>query len=457
MFSNYLRLPETYNALKDELYTNLNITDTLYDQSFGLTLTLLLKDRVQDGFVAAIASYSRTSLAVDAAIHYDFTVSDLQGNALKDENIKTLTDNGFREVEDLKLYTAKFHKGASFYINEKTNQFAIFLSTDNVSLYHFLQVFIPRYFPHLFVDKPRTEQETEFLKLFCTKNYQDIQNVIDAEWNKPEYKKRTLEKNLHGINEKLSKNAIENQKNVISRLEGDANSALDRYYKLLEQKKEANIRLNGLMAGAEAINEEELISYLVDNKSLEILKIESHYDTNQIDLIAKGYLTNVDADFFDEYIDNTSSFINRFNPYNPISVFKDKENRIKLMKALFSQEATYKLKVCGFYRLTDCRATSSSHYNYGEAYKDYIPNPHLDNYNCLGNYGPIISQKMIEMDLIAAFDMCIASVSSMNISENATVEKFMEKLFSSKGKCIVGPDGTEFTPEEALNQIKEGE
>lgn len=457
MFTQDITLPAVYDSIKESAFPKIHVDNDVFDCSMGIVLRMLLKDRAEEDFYATIMRInSRDPLDYTASIldSHDLSVLFMATSFDKIDEILAQTSNKdkWTEKKDLQVFTDSFIRTARFFVNDETKHFAVFANQESIRMYHLLTLLIPRYAPHLFKDSPRTTpEETEFLKAFTVSNgsVNRINTYIAEYFAKPEYEETMIRSFVKTIRECMRDDIIRSQRMCVQTAQNSVNAAAKTYMDWCRKLSEENIRLNGLIAGTTAINEGELSDYLLSNRNVEIIGV----DRGILKAVCKGYLTQVDADTYDEYIRNESSFLNE-RVYGSLECFADKENRKLLLDALFSQKAKYKVRVCGYYKLSANSVNTEEHFYFGPKYDNYIPNPHLDNFACLGNYLPLINDKMREFDIVGALDLCMASVSSMNICESVTVQRFLSTLFNTPKKCIITDEGKAVTPKEALELLK---
>ena len=114
--------------------------------------------------------------------------------------------------------------------------------------------------------------------------------------------------------------------------------------------------------------------------------------------------------------------------------------------------------MCAYYDLDYMSGVRVSRsYNY-QNFEDYMPNPHLQYHQCLGDNATRINRCVSEGNFISAIEACRMSMRSVNIEEvSVTFRPFLEELMRSTHKVIEGPDGQLYTPEEALKKMQEAD
>jgi len=365
--------------------------------------------------------------------------------------------NGWEEVRDLKMYANKlFPSKFHFFKNEDETKFLV-VSRGSLlwQHYHLICSLFPRLCPRYFAVDPLTEKEAELLASLNEDTKIHTEKWLNEYYSTTEWQKMLNDEIANKINEAIckasEKEAIQNAESAKRNLE----RAEREYISWLERSKEAEIRLIGVKASMKDNDKsDEIRGYLTNNKNIQIID----YNSNGFSLIAKGYLTNVDPDIFEEYIRNKNSYLHeRPQRCNPEWL---EDRRVKFLNALFSNDPKFKIRIAAKYTI-DARGVGvnsgmevSSYY---AGYRNYLTNPHIYNFACLGNYKPLMNRAILDGDVVGAMDLCVASVTSMNITESVTVENFFKQLFSTDRKCIEDFDGNEYSPLEAIKKLESEE
>ena len=89
-----------------------------------------------------------------------------------------------------------------------------------------------------------------------------------------------------------------------------------------------------------------------------------------------------------------------------------------------------------------------------------MPNPHIDRYNCLGNYERTINSMLLEHNYIGALEQCVASCKSLNWGDSTVMHVFMDTMYGSghyNNQCIELPDGNIVNPKDAIKWLEKQE
>ena len=411
------------------------------DESFMMTLRALLYKRLPEG----------KSFIFKPQDFYSPSTADLVicKNASHDYGL----ENDWEKPEIVNRYVTQNAPcvNTRIYVNEKTNQAVIVAPDLDIKQFHFLQQTITHLFPCYFKDQPLGKDEIELLKSFDSDNLPLIKSLYAKLFDASGIKEKVKREKLSTFVTEMKKTELDRRQRMVDKLRSDADDLLRRYSNVLSDLKDANYNLQGFKISMREGIEDELLSYLDSNPNVYVV------DTSPggIDIIAKGFLDQVDSDALIEYIENDDSYL-YYPEYEYSDAFNDTDDRIALIEALWGYNPKFKLLTCGYYSLRfENEARSVSGYDYPEdIIGGAIPNPHINKYACLGNYGPLITQKMNNCDVIGAIDQCLLSVRSLNICEDVSVNELLDWLFTTDKMCLMNIEtGELLTPAQALEQI----
>ncbi len=486
MFSMALGQLALNSGVANRFFKNINADSYQNDYTLGTTLRVLLKDRLPEhtSFYAdfrLIKARSRMNDCTPLELVRNLAGMTCYENSLNlmyiNDGLGTKADDiyerlrvnyarvikeetfaNLKELPDLSKYCETKGIKASFFINEVSHYVCIILSNANLKKHHFIQSLLPRCFPWWFDAKPVTEDELKILQSLQKTSSTEYVRLIEEYTAKIDLRNFMI-KNVMGDFEIAGYRMRYNSKlNQLQTIRERIKDNIIQYKILMEEQDETNTLLRGLqIIMNEKSDNHELADYFCSNKSIDPIDTND----NRLTFIVKNYLDNYDPDMYEVLARNPNSHL--FCGYDhevDIECFKSVENRKMLLDALFSSEATMRIKTCALYTL-DLRGyvESVAFYSFpGDCY-DMIPNPHLYYYDCLGNHKRYIEERLTEGDLIGAVEQCVASAKSINIGEAPTMSSFLCNFFSSEcgdKKCIETDDGKCLTPAEALELIRGG-
>ncbi len=357
---------------------------------------------------------------------------------------------GFHEAQDLRLFVLKRGKlEARFYINEGAQETLVLCSGLTLANFHLLQSITPRLLPWFFTQIPLDETEIALLDSLTFRTATEYEGLIASLAQKFDFRDYAIKKIVGDFDQIGRREEIQETNNEIDNCRRDMDSIQQRYLQHLQRLDELNVRLAGQeMALASASESSELVDYFSCNRNL----MPTRTRNRRLEFTVKTFLENFDPEQYSAYVRRESSCL--FTGYEYLPEFSDPAVRRKMLGAIFSDEPILKIKVCSNY-IIDLRGSSSAsqYYNYSEDFIDYIPNPHIQRYACLGNYKPYIDRAIQNGNLIGAIGQCVASAGSLNLAESSTTRFFLNDVFTSRHKIIRLPDGRDATPLEALNYL----
>ena len=333
-------------------------------------------------------------------------------------------------------------------ISEEHNTVCIFMEKLTSEVYHFMISFMSLYFK-IFKEKPLTKAETDFMRTLSLKNALNFRRQFDSIIKSSEFTRILLKNQLSGLGEKLYKIKITAAEKKVKESENALEAIMSRYKELFEIYQEAKYRCEGIKAVAgEANDTAELEEYLVNNKNL----INIAVNGNTLSFIVKTYL-------FPYLTDDWKNIDRRGSYYIDNGSMTGQEIKL-LLNSILSENHTLKLKMCARFDLDyfGADAHSKQYFNYVVANSelvDYLPNTHLNNFDCFGTNLDDVLESLKTGDVISAVECCINITKRININERQTFSSFITKLTSFTGRCIETEDGISMTPKEAVEYLKE--
>ena len=358
---------------------------------------------------------------------------------------------GFREKKSITAFVKdKMGYDCTVLYHEVKNAVGIFVNSTDTRLYHLLLSFMSLYYPSLFEAKPLTEDDYSLIKSLSKKDSEDFYACI-RKITAPyviEFRRTQLAelmKKFHESKIKMTENEVAQQRNAVQ--------SAERVY------GEAIALLKTLIASYEGLKatenydqaEQEMVEYLASNKEIHNLEINGGYLLFSV----ATFLNNYDVGAWETFSARGHIYDGNYSA-RMLEVFNDKNNRKILLDSIFSDDPQLRIKIAGNYKidLNSNRLYCASDYDYEHAdpiYKNYLPNPHIRLFACLGGYKQRVMNALNERNYIAAIEMCVASAGSVNLEETTqTFRPFLGWLLSSKKKVLVTNSGEEMTPEEAL-------
>jgi hypothetical protein len=227
---------------------------------------------------------------------------------------------------------------------------------------------------------------------------------------------------------------------------------LDRQFaSYIQKRNDLCIRLTGLKARIANGGDSELMEYFLCNRKLVLEEVNG----TSMRFAVRDYLSYFDEDAAANYIKNKSGYF-----YRACNNRSEKDSMEKLLNAIFVDQ-TIKIRFCAAYRFDMNGSVEARHrHDFGQEFNSYRPNPHIDRYQCMGNYKRTVNEALSRRDYITALEQCIASAKSLNFHDSTVMEYFISEFTENNGttyKAIELPNGEIVSPKEAIAWIEQRE
>lgn len=355
--------------------------------------------------------------------------------------------SGWAELPTIRALFQKQFPVAMFY-REESKQVVVYVENMSVKRLHFIQCACVAFQPwYLKIPDGLSQDDLDIvhsLRLPETDTYLTIIAKFAARYDfELEFMKKRLA-DFEKRNEVARQEACERE---IRDLNSRIDSLMDDVESYLRQINDRNIELTGLMSKLAEAGESELLGYFTRNRSLVFEKV----DRSTLTFGVRGYMM-----FFDDAIVKRSAK-RLCEQYQCGSITAPDMER--LVRAVFVDQKV-KLRVCAAFTLDlNGRVNASDHYSYGEKYRTYMPNTHLENHSCLGNYQGAIAEFLRRRDYVGAIGQCEASSRSLNFGDGVVIRGFFNYLYRDDDyvRCFEMPDGQVLKPSEAIKWLKDAE
>lgn len=469
------------NGYSSDFFPNIFGDNYVDDCTFTATLRALVSPRIEESQTLSVFVDARDLRFVDISsfpteesklkeIYFEqegftrrnfITIVALSGgdaNTQKNAQAMSAVDRsfiaqypGFRELEDIKAFTAK-NGDFRFFIDEDRHAAVVFISNATYKLFHLMQAFTPRILPWFFKDKPLDELERALLRSLTETSAEEYIRILGSLEERSNLKLKRLEKQLENFVIDSKRKQLDTVLNRIEDYNGYIDENISRYRKLISEREKIILEKNGLeLQIREGADSSEICDYFKCNKRIEFLSAGS----SCINFIVKCCIENFDVDMYERFSENFNTHI--YTGYaigNPD--FAEAKVRKEFLDEIFSDEPLLKIKTCAFYRICmEGIVEVQSSYNYPRSCKDRLPNPHIDRFACLGDHRPLIEEALRNGDVVGGIEQCVCSAKSINIGESPTISHMLHILFSTPVEKIIElPDGTSCTPSEALQWLR---
>ena len=335
--------------------------------------------------------------------------------------------------------------------HEEKNAVAIIVNSNDMRLYHLLLSFVSLYFPSLFKDKPLAEDDYNLIKSLSKKDKMDFFKCVKTMVEPYVIEFRKVQ--MMNFMKQLHEQKLNAAQQMVQAKRYDVQQIEERYANLIRALRDAIVQFEGLKATENYdAPEENLVEYLATNRNIHNLSIRN----NKIYFSVTTLLNNYNEQAWKTFSERGHIYDGEYGTRLTSEVFKDRNNRKRLLDVIFSDDPELMIRMAGNYclNLNEFRVSTDDCYNYVDAdpiFKDYMPNPHLKLFSCLGGYKDRVMHALADRNYIGAIELCIASAGSVNLDETTqTFRPFLGWVLNSTDKILVTKDGKEMTPEEAL-------
>lgn len=382
-----------------------------------------------------------------------------ENNVANFELLKTKFTEVYTGFHQLDKVTDFFRKSFNVicFINPDTKSSVLFVESLDVRKLHYLQVGILAIMPWYF--KPEngvTDDEMALITSLRERTSDNYLSCIEKIASQYDFESGRIKELLKGFEIRYEKLEVDRVKRNIASIDNSINALNQQFADYHKQRVDACIRLLGLetkIAQGEE-GESEIMEYFLCNRRLYLESVSN----TEMYFAVKDYLTYYDEEAVKKYVTNKRSYLYDYCGTGSGQI--KKEQLEKLLRAIFIDEVL-KMKFCAAYRfnLTGSVHTQSQHHfnDYGAVFAEYMPNPHIDRYNCMGGYERKINDYLVKRDYIGALEQCIASAKSLNFHDSAVMSEFVRQLCSTGGKntrCIELPDGKVVNPFDAIKWLE---
>ena len=431
------------------------------DLSMLATLRAMFGERVgEDGAISAVYRNYELSKADSERFDDDKILrSALSGQVLDAENQLTILElvnsdtsgrvlgvirekfcEKFEGWECIPKVEAFFAKSFPLccYINRSTR--SAILITDRLTLrkWHYIQIALFHCFPWFFTDEhPFDEQDKKLVCSLSEDNPSNYLRILADRASKYDFEKIRVKRLLSGFETVFEKRRMDSITNEIDCKRRDLESYNDRVSQLLAELRELNYKLIGLRSVIESHKDEsQLMDYfLVDHR----LGLENA-DGGDLRFTVKGYITDYVEDQVEGCLNNPRSMIYDVPGNERIS----KEDMALLIRAIFL-DREIKLRTCAAFVLSagggriSCDAQDGKRWS--AEFSTYMPNPHHQNYGCMGEFKRMINKLLQDGDYVGAVVQCETSCDSITWSDITVMQRFMQNMYKGTQECFELPDG----------------
>ena len=359
---------------------------------------------------------------------------------------------GWHRIEKVTVFFRKVFDVQCF-INPELKSAILFTTEMDLRRMHYLQCSIPAFLPWYFdPEKGMTELEKKLIYSLREKTSDEYERCIGEIAKKYDFNGLRIRKMLTGFEKRSDEKRRREVERQIENIIYNINEMNSRISSYLEQKHELEITMLGLDTKLNQTSEEnEIMDYFLTNKHLFLKSVNE----STMKFIVKAPMDYFDEDMAKRFIDNDGSYFYRNCRGTGGISYEDMK---MLMQAIFIEQEL-KVQFCAAYKFNlEGNVSAIEGFDFGPEFNDYMPNPHIDKYSCLGDHLRIINEILKRNDYIGAIEQSIASCKSLNLADAVVMQEFVATICGKNRKnnhCIVLPDGKVVTPVEAIAWLHE--
>ena len=382
------------------------------------------------------------------------TGSDIDNDKVFDF-VKSKYPKCWSKLDNVELFFMKSFRVCCM-VNESIRTTLLFVDTIDLSKWHYLQCAIPVFLPWYFDPKDGlSEIEMELVNSLREKTSDKYEAIISKMSERCNFRERKIKCLLGNFGANVLQNRLHQINCEISEYESDISSLNDQIAVLIGKRSDCQVKRLGLQQKIlDTSLDSELLDYFLSNQSAEIVKVQG----STMYFVSKGYITYYDEEQAKAVINNQSSYI-----YNPLGACQDnlicKDDIKRLMTAVFIDQKL-KIKVCAEYAVDISKQRvipiTYSGVLLRPEYHEFIPNPHINRYGCMGSYLPIVNNLLLNCDYINIVEQCNASCQSLNFSDSVVMSDFVATICSNddpRNHCIELPNGTVVNTHDAIEWL----
>lgn len=241
----------------------------------------------------------------------------------------------------------------------------------------------------------------------------------------------------------LAKGEIRALNQKIENIDYDLKSLYDRIDSFLLSRGDIYLQIEAFQALLQAKDDNELLDIFNNRKNIEIINVDNN--NHYIQYVIKDTLEYYDEDELKRMLENKNSVFYNFS----------QKWIIPFVKAIFIENRG---KICVQSEFTLSRLSTLYPNNYGDFetdYSEYMPQPHLGFYTCLGGNKNEIARYLQKNDWQMAIDQTIAATKNINFGDYSVMSRFISYLIENMniGKFILADNGEKMTVKEFLEFI----
>lgn len=473
MFDNIIRSTQFTSDTAVECFGRIHGDTFRGDYTFLSVLRAFLGERMPKNEDLYLAFTEQSMVRVDLTAAPRDVVSQLTPSGISNSNciiIHSLRGSKEDTAQAFDVIAAEFTKAnprfAEFekfhyyykpafltrlYIDPDRKTSVVFVDRMSVKTMHALAVGIPVMLPWYFsAERGMTPDEMALIQSLGQTDPVVFENALNKLAAHYDFRTMRIKKQLAGFETRSERKRIESLENELQGIIEKINRYNNEIGNLIRSQYEKNITLFGLQQKVKsAVSEEdsEIMQYFLANENVYLDRVSDHAMTFSV----RGYLDFFDDDAAETAIENDASVCYDYTNYSD-------EDTKRLLRAIFV-DRKIRLRFCAAYEFDlQGQVTGLNNHEFEQSvFGTYMPNPHIQQYHCLGNYAQQINLFLQQQNYIGAIEQCIASCISLNWNDWTVIKKFLSVLLQDAWgvqRCIELPDGSVVSAADAIEWLK---
>lgn len=359
-------------------------------------------------------------------------------------------NEGYEELASVKGFFAKSFPVLCF-VNREIHSTVLVVSRLDLRKLHYIQTALLVMMPWYHGSRESvSENELSLIKSFRNNDSTEYRSCLKQLAEKYDFREPRIRRLMSGFETRADRSRMETTKNDITRIDNDIDQYNNLIAGLMRRRNELLLTLMGLEAKIASYADEnsELMGYMLRNKRVTVCNV----DYDQLTIMLTDYLEYYDEDLIERNLKNDMGAI-----YQSAPSAEAYEDMRKLMMKIFL-DRELRIRVSAAYRITPGERVEGLRRGMYDGQLDAsMPNPHVFQYSCLGQYNDVLTELVRDNDYIGIIDQCLASVRSLNWGDSPVMSYFASYMYHDEYRCIELPDGQIVYPSEAISWIKEQE
>lgn len=431
---------------EDSIFLSFNTSNYSQEQLGGLSVSRALG--------AVIGDYIENDNFI--RIHNFNNMSEVSNSAWMDM-VKANFEKSFPGWHRIDRVTGFFRKvfAVQCFINPEKKSVYLFTSQMEIRRMHYLQCGILAFLPWYFDPQAGvSDEEMNLLNSLREKTsdrYLECLSVIASHYDFQTARIRSL---LKGFETRYERTRCDNLRRDRERINAQLDNLQVQIGEYLKNLRDTETTILGLeMKIAEGGEDSEIMDYFLCNKQLLLQSV----DGSSMEFVVRATLDYFDDAMAEKVIKNPHSYC--YESYGSSRRGNITHDDMKTLLTAVFLDQVLKIRLCAAYSFQlEGSVNALRNYNYGGDCCEYMPNPHIDGWSCIGTYGKVINERLRSHDYIGAIEQCIASCKSLNFGDSTVMDRFMNMMYGhNDGKnirCVELPDGRVVTPREAVDYLE---